>query len=164
MNESIYIICNSSECLQLITGHNIPRISGLHNADLFTCNSAYTFFRTTGRHFNFWTDTVDIIRKVTMPETLSQDYQKHVEHIFSPFGLYLGNGNLLYRGLQVSPVKEGCSSALGALAYLAECHQYKQIYLVGYTLDETTNPVWKGILDKYAQDLKCPYFYVFNKK
>ena len=146
--KEIFIICNSEAALAEISSGRFP---DLDKKDLFTCNNAFTFFRTTGRHLNFWTDTLDIIRHIEMPETLSKDYQKKVHHIYSQSGMKLANGNYIYQTLNYSQVKQAGSSALNALAFLSQIKgidlinqiaQYDVIWLIGYTLDEGANEIW----------------------
>lgn len=164
MDKEICIICNSPQALEIISNGAFPN---LHTKDLFTCNNAFTFFRTEGRHFNFWTDARDIMRHIEMPEKLSDRYETYVQHIYSPFGLKMKSGNYLYP-LVCSPIEKGCSSALGALAFLNEVYSYNKIWLIGYTLDETENTeVWNPIDENYTTfiDTSCyPTCYVFEKK
>lgn len=148
--KEIYLICNSEQALNEISSGRFP---DLDKKDLFTCNNAYTFFRTTGRHLNFWTDTEDIIRNVIMPETLSKDYQKKVDHIYSLFGRELKNGNTLYRWLKFSPVRKAGSSALNAISYLNMCEKYDVIWLIGYTLDESDNDLWSDFYKTHRQEI-----------
>ncbi len=144
----IFIICNSPQALKEIAS---GAWSQLPSADLFTCNNAFTFFRTSGKHLNFFTDTLDIFRFMTMPETLSYNYQKQVKFVFSQFGMTLANGNLIERDLHYSPVPLGASSALGALAYLNAVEDYSTVYMLGYTIqaDEVNKPIWGDILERY---------------
>lgn len=172
MSKEIYIICNSPEALkEIASGKHID----LHTKDIFTCNNAFTFFRTSGRHLNFWTDTLEIIRQIQFPENLSDGYHTKVKHIYSPYGLKMANTTLLYRdkGLNFSPIQAGASSGLGALAYLAMCSDYDTIYIIGYTLDERKNPMWENIFKEYEatqnyffkrDNLNIQNFYKFQKK
>lgn len=150
MKKNLYILCNSNEAMATITSGSFKDLA---DADIFTCNNAFTFVRTNGKHFNFWTDTRDIMRHIEMPENLSLDYHTKVQHIYSPFGITMANGNELYQGLCVSPVKYGCSSAIGALAFAAICLPYDKIVMIGHTLDEFENPIFKQVIFNY---LKLP--------
>jgi len=53
MKNEIYILCNSPQCLNEISSVNYPN---LHNKNIFTCNLAYSYFRTSDRHLNIFTD------------------------------------------------------------------------------------------------------------
>jgi hypothetical protein len=160
--KEIFIICNSPQALMEVSSGRLP---SLHQEDLFTCNNAFTFFKTSGRHLNFFTDTADIIRHVTMPEVLSGEYHKKVEHIFSRCDMKLHNGKTLYHWLRYSPVTKAASSAIGALAYLANMTDYDCVWLVGYTLDERENSIWNDYIDpSFHQENVRPFVYKFDRK
>lgn len=159
--KEIFIICNSPQCLSEISSGKFP---GLDQEDLFTSNNAFTFFKTSGKHFNFWIDWQDIFRHVTMPETLSGGYENKVQHIFSRFNMKLANGKTMYRQLHYSPVEQAASSALSALAYTAVMGEYDAAWMIGYTLDESENPIWKHILDRYDLENIHPFVLKFLKK
>jgi hypothetical protein len=158
---SINLICNSSECLSIISSGAAGYLSA---QNLCTCNNAFTFFRTSGIHINFFTDTMDIIRHITMPETLSNGYEKKVQHVFSPWAMKLANGNLITRDLNYSPIDKGASSGLGALAYLVNCHNYDKIHMIGYTINESENNIWHDILPYYTREEIQPFLFRFLKK
>lgn len=159
--KTIFIICNSPEALQIIAS---GLYQDIHTADLFTCNNAYTFFRTSGRHLNFFTDTIDIVRHVKMPETLSKGYEKKVEFIYSRKGVTMQSGQCLFPDLKFSPLYQIGSSALNALAYLVATERYNGIHLIGYTLDETENPLWHDINQCYTMHRRQPNHFFFTLK
>lgn len=144
--KELHIICNSPQALDIISSGRFP---DLHKRDLFTCNNAHTFFRTRKRHLNFFTDHFDIMRHLVWPEKLSDKYHEKIEHVFSQHGMKLANGTLPYRQLNYSPIEQGCSSGLAALAYATWLDEWDKIWFVGYTLDEGANPVWGPIREKY---------------
>ncbi len=159
-NTSIHIICNSPECLSILSSGQFPF---LNDKDLFTCNSAYTFFKTRGRHLNFFTDPESIIRNKYMPETLTHKYEKKIEFIYSQYGVAMRSNNMLFQGIRISPVKETGSSALNALAYLAECENYKTIHLIGYTFNEVENNIWNVINQKYDLHISGAHLFTFKR-
>jgi hypothetical protein len=165
----IFIICNSPEALDLI-GILFP--TQFSRADLFTCNNAFTFFRTKGKHFNFWTDARDIFKHLELTERLSGGYNEHIQHVYSRHGLTMATGNILFNDkvLKLTPHSKGASSALGALAYCATCLNYDRIVLVGYTLNEQKNDIWKIVNDRYKETERYevtehgnPYLFIFDK-
>lgn len=161
--KTIYVICNSPEALFVLTS---GMLNNLVNSDIFTCNNAYTFFRTSGRHLNFFTDTIDIMRHVKIPETLSKGYEKSVEFIYHRKGATAATGLCLFPGLKFSPVQGMGSSALNAIAYLVAVEDYEMIQLIGYTLDESQNPLWAYIQEKHdlSYSQKSPDIITFRKK
>lgn len=159
--KTIHILCNSPQCLAEITSGAWP---ALNKKDLFTCNNAFTFFRTTGVHYTFFTDTIDIMRQLIMPEQLSDHYDQHVKKIFSQWAMELKNGNLIERDITYSPINIGASSALGALAFALCCLQYDEAYLIGYTLDEGHNKIWDEILAGHIKEEIRPHVFKFTRK
>ncbi len=170
MNE-IFIICNSSEALLLISSGYFPN---LHSKDLFTCNNAFTFFRTFGKHYNFFCDAEDIKRFFRMPEKLCWDYQKKISFIFSEWDLKRNGFPLWNPDSIISPVCVPASSGMNALFYLNSLpEKYKTIWLIGYTFNEwegiETNPRLaekKSFLDKldscYERNKPYPFVYRYT--
>lgn len=153
----IFILCNSRQCLEEISS---GRFKKLQAKDLFTCNNAYTFFRTEGNHFNLFTDTIDIVRHTLMPETLSNGYEKQVHFIYSQYGTQMACNRSIFPGLNLSPIKTPSSSGLGALAWLNKMRNYDVIWLIGYTLDESENELWNEIALRY--EIACVRIYVWK--
>lgn len=174
--DEIFILCNSPECLQLISSGAFP---DLQEQNLFTCNNAFTFFRTTATHLNIMVDAVDILRFLAMPEKLFKDYEQNLGFVISTHDMACNKSILMDvyppNKLMVSPIKVGASSAIHALFFLNSCNLFKTIWLVGYTIDE-----WDG-MDKfpnltakkmefekvyanYKQEMVRPYVYKYTRK
>lgn len=137
----IVILCNSPQCLQIISAGHYPN---LHQTDIFTCNLAYTHFRTSKRHFNIFSDRAIIEAFLNCDNwysvfgTLNYDleYIFHLQEV-KEITLKDKHANL---NIKASPVTANGSSAVNALLYLHACENYDEIHLVGYTLNE-----WEGI-------------------
>lgn len=143
MKKEIVILCNSPQCLEIISGGHIP---DLHQKNLFTCNLAYTHFRTSGRHLNIFVDTPIIDSFINRPQWYENygcyNYDK-VEFIINPWehAIYGKHNYMQHKAkIKVSPVLIPASSAIAALFYLNAAENYDVIHLVGYTLRE-----WSGL-------------------
>lgn len=140
MTNKCYVICNSKEALDSIS-------SGMHkdisSCDLFTCNSSYGFFRTSGDHFNLVVDVKDILRHVALPESLYGGYSPKM--YFSNWaegrgGLKesIGRDDLLWL-----PFLSHRSGGLQALMF-AFSKGYEEIWFLGYNyLDERVE--WENL-------------------
>lgn len=173
--KEIYILCNSPECLAEIASGNFP---DLHTKDIFTCGSAFTFFRTYGKHFNFITDGVDIVRHINHPEYLFRDYRDKVLFVFSkPETEKLNVKTIIPFQVDVSPVNVAASSAINALFFLNAqiSFPYDVIHLIGYTINE-----WDGmeelqnlrqkklafdeVFKNYNVENPRPFYYKYTRK
>ena len=137
MEQEIIIVCNSAEFIAEVSS---GRWADFQHRNIFTCNNAYTHFRTSKEHFNIFVDNLDINRFYFHAEKLTEDYQNHVKFIFSDWDIKRkANSDKqleLYNGLVFSPVSCGGSSAFNALLYLNSEFSYDKIHLIGYTFDE----------------------------
>ena len=170
MNNEIIIVCNSHQFVQEISS---GRWNDLDTRNLFTCNNAYTHFRTSARHFNMFSDAIDIKRHVEMPEKLHNGYHSKVEFVYYDF---LGLTSEDFPGLNYSPVVAPASSAIQALWYLGLKEKFDTIYLIGYTMNEwdvmaeegmrffTWQEEWKRFFNKYTVTTMKENVYKFTLK
>jgi len=147
----ITILCNSPQCLEEITS---GKYNNLVNEDIFTCNLAYTYFRTNARHLNIFTD-IEPINNFLDSNHLEGIFSTHlyfkIEFILHSFQFHktqleLNNKKTPYRLIKSNVVVNG-SSGINALLYLVNNENYDIINLVGYSLNE-----WEGI--KEVPELK----------
>lgn len=131
--KTLYIICNSPRALNAISS---GKLKNLDEKDIFTCNNAYTFFKTSGKHYNFWTDVSDIFRHIKLPEQLSDNYHLKVKHVYNKNAVFLKDGRQLFRNIFISPIDILCSSGMGALCFASVCLDYNRLVFVGHTLVE----------------------------
>lgn len=145
MSNEILILCNSAACLNEISSGLWPDLS---QRNIFTCNLAYTFFRTEGRHLNIFSDA-EPIKAFFEEKNWSAVYApwryNKVEFVFSKWEMetkaIFPNEHQNCPLLPVfSPVSVPGSSAINALLYLNACENFDKIYLLGYTINE-----WEGI-------------------
>lgn len=141
--KQIYILCNSPECLKEITS---GEYSDLNNSDIFTCNLAYTYFRTNGKHFNIFSDSGPInefLKHNNWYDIYGCLNYHDIEFIIHCTGLsYLDLSNIdkIKGSVKISPLICNGSSSINALLYLSTCYNYDKITLIGYTLNE-----WSGL-------------------
>jgi hypothetical protein len=140
MNNEIIILCNSAACLDEISS---GRFVDLHTRNIFTCNDAYAFFRTTGKHFNFVSDMPHVALHANNPGLLKPwGGYDHIQFIYSAWDIKRKAVNV-FPGLTYSPIEISASSAINALFYLNAVEKFDSIILVGYTINE-----WDG-MDKF---------------
>lgn len=168
MSKEIFILCNSAECLKEISSGKYP---DLQTKDLFTCNNAFTFFRTSGKHFNMMVDGNDIYRFTERPENLFREYHQKIYFIFSEFEKPQIIVDHYERDISFSPIKIGCSSAIAALFYLNAVLNYDVIRLIGYTLieDHEGTPAEKKnefqkLYNNYFQEKVSDHVFRFTRK
>lgn len=145
MENEIIILCNSPQCLAEVSAGNWPN---LHTKNIFTCNLAYSHFRTTGRHLNIFADAVPIIDFLTNEnwQNVYNTYKyMNIEFILSVWQIgmrlnYIKTSEQFNAVIKKSPVVVPASSAISALFYLNACENFDKIHLVGYTIKE-----WEGI-------------------
>lgn len=150
-NNKMIILCNSPQCLNIISGGQYPN---LNESNIFTCNLAYTHFRTNKRHLNIFSDRPIIEAFLNCDNwysvfgTLNYD----LEYVFHQWesGQITVPKNLHHLNIKKSPVTSNGSSAVNALLYLHECEKFDEIHLVGYTINE-----WKGL--KNVKELTDKY-------
>lgn len=156
MKETIYILCNSAECNRIISSGYVPN---LQEQNIFTCNLAYSHFRTNGLHFNMFADAIPIHDFLTNPNwgPVYDTYQ--YDQIIFVFNLWQWKkqrrtwpvGYPSQRVIcSVSPVDIPASSAISALFYLNSVGNFDRIELIGYTINE-----WDGL--KGVKELEPKY-------
>jgi hypothetical protein len=145
MQNEIIILCNSAACLNEISAGHWPN---LHQKNIFTCNFAYTHFRTSGLHFNIFSDADPIIAFLTCEnwDNVFTSYPyKNTQFVLNTWDIDTKKinpipSNQFNLPLIKSPIKVPASSSIGALLYLNACENFEKIHLVGYTINE-----WEGI-------------------
>lgn len=165
MDNEIYILCNSPQCLHEISSGRWP---DLHKKNLFTCNLAYTFFRTDGRHLNIFTDAEPIkafLEQHDWPAVYDTWKYNKVEFIFSAWEIFskkvkINPHKSCKANYQYSPLFVPGSSAINALLHLSQFEKsFNTIYLIGYTINE-----WQGIKNvKELADKKRALDYLNQK-
>lgn len=142
MRKRIFVICNSAAALSIICGgdlfddpdilnHGVDRVD-LSKEDIFTCNSAYGFFRTEGRHYNMIVDPEDIERRVLYPERLCDGYEKNIGFIYSPWDMGFKTIPKRFPLLRFVTDELACSSGLNAAVHSLRLG-YTCVRMVGYT-------------------------------
>jgi hypothetical protein len=160
-NNEIIIICNSPQCLAEITSGNYPNLA---NQNIFTCNLAYSYFRTTGQHYNIFTDIPAITDFLYNPNwygIYSTNPYNKVIFVINNFTsdkpiLLVEDGN--NRIITEFGIKIPASSGMAALFYLVKNTQFKKITLLGYTLNE-----WEGIEHNNKLQNKVKMFEFINQ-
>jgi hypothetical protein len=150
MKNEIHIICNSPEALEEISAGRWPE---LHKKNIFTCNLAYTHFRTSARHLNIFSDAIpikDFLFNKNWPQIYGAYNYSGIEFIFNLWKDGKGNDVHIIDiicnkhpfkiNLKAAPDIVPASSAIGALFYLNAIEKFDKIHLIGYTLNE-----WEGI-------------------
>lgn len=174
--EEIIIICNSNHALQSIS---TGKYGDLSNKNIFTCNLAYSFFRTRQRHLNIFSDgpIIQDFIKCQLNKTWHYIYStapyNNVQFIYNTWDF---NGhNFGYHFIKPSPVIIQGSSAIGALFYLNEVENFNTIHLTGYTLNEWENlekipelalkhAEFNKVFRKYELIKKGDFDYLLNRK
>lgn len=150
MNNEITILCNSPQCLAEISTGGFGDLS---EQNIFTCNMAYTFFRTNKRHLNIFSDSPLIESFFNTNDwynnfgVLNYDLE-FIFHLFHCKGITIPKTHEHLK-IKTSPDLSNNSSAINALIYLNECENFDTINLVGYTLNE-----WEGIKGVNGLELK----------
>jgi len=158
--KEIFILCNTPKCLEEISS---GRFAYLQTKDIFTCNHAYTFIWTSGKHYNIIIDNEDIDFFVNdsyfMRESKYKRNTDKINFILSPFNEGKKDAfNGQYKGFEFSPVMCGGSSGLQAVLYCGRALDYDRIYFIGYLpIFEEFNSV--GM----PQDKKAEIDYFFSK-
>lgn len=144
MNKEIFIICNSPAALAEISSGNWPN---LPDADLFTCNLAYSHFRTNGKHFNIFSDPLPINDFLSHPNwhEIYNTYQYNkikfvINKAMVGKDFEINKSESCKAEIDICPVSIPASSAIGALFYTVCTQHYDKIHLIGYTLNE-----WEGL-------------------
>jgi hypothetical protein len=146
MKNEIIILCNSAACLKEVSSGNWP---DLHTKNIFTCNLAYTHFRTSARHLNIFSDAPLINKFLNSPDwarTYDTYQYTGIEFIFNTWDLGVEKNicpskhEAVKAICKYSPVIVPASSAIGALFYLSAVENFDKIHLLGYTINE-----WEGI-------------------
>lgn len=181
MEKEIIILCNSPQCLAEISSGNWPN---LHERDLFTCNLAYSHFRTTGKHYNMFADAIpiqDFLENRNWVQVYHTYKYENILYVFNRWQWQLEKyeapkiSSEFAANYIASPIVVPASSAISALFYLNACHLYEKIHLVGYTINE-----WQGlravkelqhkvqafedVLKNYEVEQVRPFVYTYSRK